>query len=78
MADMACIRGIMLPPECEHLLSPRNSYYCAGILELYLNVNAHDSLCVTMLLGRVNVWGANVGISRETEQYSPTVHYGRA
>ena len=31
-----------------------------------------------MLLGRVNVWGANVGISRSTEQYRPTVHYGRA
>ena len=31
-----------------------------------------------MLLGRVNVWGANVGISRSTEQYRPTVHYSRA
>ena len=33
---------------------------------------------LTMLLGRVNVWGANVGISSATEHYRPTVHYGRA
>ena len=33
---------------------------------------------LTMLLGRVNVWGANVGISSATKHYRPTVHYGRA
>ena len=40
------------------------------------------SMCIipplTMLLGRVNVWGANVGISSATEHYRPTVHYGWA